>query len=102
MGGDLGERNHPDNRKSPYMTFNLDNYEPVAPRLARWLEAAEILESSQRFTLTPPANGAYSKPNSMQAKPCYRLAMQKSITPTVASTPRATWRTVRPPPSDAH
>jgi hypothetical protein len=23
------------------MTFNLDNYEPVAPRLARWLEAAE-------------------------------------------------------------
>jgi hypothetical protein len=40
MGGDLGERNHPDNRKSPYMTFNLDNYEPVAPRLARWLEAA--------------------------------------------------------------
>jgi len=41
MDGDPGGVNHPNNRKSPYMTFNLDNYEPVAPRLARWLEAAE-------------------------------------------------------------
>jgi len=23
------------------MTFNLENYEPVAPRLARWLEATQ-------------------------------------------------------------
>ena len=26
------------NKKGPYMAFNLDDYEPVAPRLARWRE----------------------------------------------------------------
>jgi len=30
------------------MTFNLDNYEPVAPRLARWLESSSMREAQPR------------------------------------------------------
>ena len=34
------------------MTFNLDNYEPVAPRLARWLESSSMREAQPRVVTT--------------------------------------------------
>jgi hypothetical protein len=97
MGGDLGERNHPDNRKSPYMTFNLDNYEPVAPRLARWLEAAEDPRVITTLIAYEPGKWCIFKTDLYEGEKlistghAYEEHTEKGVNST------STWRTVRRP-----